>query len=196
MCGWSRPPTPSIPLGSRMPCQWMEVCSGSRFVTRMRTRSPSTASIVGPGVRAVVAPAVDGHAGRELLPDRLRGQMELLDAALHHEGKRGAVRSDDRLVGEAGAARRRRGRGPSGPIRGRLRRVLRVVVGLGASRRREDGGEAIEERGPTRGQRSPGQDPASSDHAHLPSRPAAVATFGSAGSDPPSARSSRARAIQ
>jgi hypothetical protein len=34
-----------------MPCQWMVVGSGSLFVTRIRTRSPSMASIVGPGVR-------------------------------------------------------------------------------------------------------------------------------------------------
>ena len=31
------------------PCQWMVVCSGSLLVTKMRTRSPSTTSMVGPG---------------------------------------------------------------------------------------------------------------------------------------------------
>src|SRR5260370_36508130 len=49
MCGWVTPPTPSIPFGSNMPCQWTVVCSGSLLVTKMRTLSPSTASIVGPG---------------------------------------------------------------------------------------------------------------------------------------------------
>ena len=33
-----------------MPCQWTLVCSGSLLVTKMRTRSPSTTSIVGPGL--------------------------------------------------------------------------------------------------------------------------------------------------
>jgi hypothetical protein len=49
ICGWVRPPTPSIPFGSSTPCQWMVVCSGSLLVTKMRTLSPSTHSIVGPG---------------------------------------------------------------------------------------------------------------------------------------------------
>ncbi len=33
-----------------MPCQCTVVCSGSLLVTKMRTLSPSTASMVGPGV--------------------------------------------------------------------------------------------------------------------------------------------------
>src|SRR5262249_61905857 len=49
MCGCVTPPPPSIPFGSNMPCQWTVVCSGSLLVTKMRTLSPSTASIVGPG---------------------------------------------------------------------------------------------------------------------------------------------------
>jgi len=49
MWGWVSPATPSMPLGSSTPCQWMEVCSGSRLVTKMRTLSPSTHSMVGPG---------------------------------------------------------------------------------------------------------------------------------------------------
>ena len=31
-----------------MPCQWIVVCSGSLFVTKMRTRSPSTAAAAQP----------------------------------------------------------------------------------------------------------------------------------------------------
>ena len=50
MCGWVSPATPSIPFGKRAPCQCALVRSGSLLVRRMRTRSPSTASIVGPGV--------------------------------------------------------------------------------------------------------------------------------------------------
>ena len=38
-----------MPLGSSRPCQWMVVCSGSLLVTKMRTLSPSIASMVGPG---------------------------------------------------------------------------------------------------------------------------------------------------
>lgn len=42
--GWLSPPTPSIPLGRKILSQSMVVCSGRRLVTRLRTRSPSTAS--------------------------------------------------------------------------------------------------------------------------------------------------------
>ena len=48
--GCVRPVTPSMPLGRRWPCQCMLVTSGSRLVTNRRTRSPSTTSIVGPGL--------------------------------------------------------------------------------------------------------------------------------------------------
>jgi len=37
------------PKSARWPCQWIDVRSGSLLVTKMRTRSPSTTSIVGPG---------------------------------------------------------------------------------------------------------------------------------------------------
>ena len=50
MCGWVSPATPSMPLGKRWPCQCTLVCSGRRLVTKMRTRSPSTTSMVGPGL--------------------------------------------------------------------------------------------------------------------------------------------------
>ena len=46
---WLTPDTPSIPLGRIWPCQCTLVCSGSLLVTKMRTRSPSTTSMVGPG---------------------------------------------------------------------------------------------------------------------------------------------------
>jgi hypothetical protein len=45
---WLNPPTPSMPFGNRTPCQWMVVGAPSLFVTKMRTRSPSTASMTGP----------------------------------------------------------------------------------------------------------------------------------------------------
>ena len=48
--GCVSPATPSIPDGSRMPCQWIVVTSGSLLVTKILIRSPSTASIVGPGL--------------------------------------------------------------------------------------------------------------------------------------------------
>jgi FtsP/CotA-like multicopper oxidase with cupredoxin domain len=42
--------TNKLPEGSRMPCQCTVCSSPSLFVTKMRTRSPSTTSIVGPGL--------------------------------------------------------------------------------------------------------------------------------------------------
>ena len=48
--GWFMPLMPSNPFGRSMPCQCTEVASGRRLVTNSRTRSPSTASRVGPGV--------------------------------------------------------------------------------------------------------------------------------------------------
>jgi hypothetical protein len=44
------PGTPSIAIGTSRPCQCIEVDSGRLLWTMMRTRSPSTASIVGPGM--------------------------------------------------------------------------------------------------------------------------------------------------
>ena len=43
------PGTPSMAAGSTSPCQWIEVSSASRLVTRMRTRSPSRQCSTGPG---------------------------------------------------------------------------------------------------------------------------------------------------
>ena len=91
-----------MPLGRRWPCQWMLVCSGSLLVTKMRTRSPSTTSIVGPGRLAVVAPQVRLEAGRHLAHHRLGDQVELLDAVVHAPGQRPAVERDHRVVGAAG----------------------------------------------------------------------------------------------
>ena len=84
--------------GRSMPCQWIVVCSGSWLVTKMRTRSPSTASIVGPGTLAVVAPEVRLHAGRDLAHDRLGDQVELLPAVVHPPRQRPAVQRDHRVV--------------------------------------------------------------------------------------------------
>ena len=75
-----------MPFGRRMPCQWIVVCSGSLLVTKMRTLSPSTASIVGPGRLAVVAPQVRVHAGRDLAHDRLGDEMELLPVPVLRQG--------------------------------------------------------------------------------------------------------------
>jgi hypothetical protein len=41
--------TPSIPFGTRTPCQWTVVACGSRFSNRTRTVSPSRTLNVGPG---------------------------------------------------------------------------------------------------------------------------------------------------
>ena len=101
MCGWVRPATPSMPFGRSMPCQWMLVCSGSLLVTKMRTRSPSTASIVGPGRLAVVAPQMRLHAGRELAHDRLGDEVELLPTSFMRQGSVQPFERDDRLVVQA-----------------------------------------------------------------------------------------------
>ena len=74
MCGCVRPPTPSMPLGTRCPCQCTVVCSGSLLVTKMRTRSPSTTSMVGPGsgrCSPTGAPScrAPSRAGRARRPD-------------------------------------------------------------------------------------------------------------------------------
>ena len=45
----SRPATPSIAFGTRTPCQWTVVSTGSRLVKRTRRRSPTAACRIGPG---------------------------------------------------------------------------------------------------------------------------------------------------
>jgi hypothetical protein len=40
---------PSISAGTRNPCQWITVASGSSFVNRTTIDSPTRASMVGPG---------------------------------------------------------------------------------------------------------------------------------------------------
>jgi hypothetical protein len=47
--GWVMYGTPSIPFGVFSPCQWIDVLSGSSFVTTKRTLSPSVTRISGPG---------------------------------------------------------------------------------------------------------------------------------------------------
>ena len=76
----------------------------------MRTRSPSTTSIVGPGRLAVVAPQVRLHAGRHLAHHRLGDEVELLAAVVHAPGQRPAVERDHRVVGPAAAGQQRRHR--------------------------------------------------------------------------------------
>ena len=107
MCGCVRPPTPSMPFGSRMPCQWIVVCSGSLLVTKMRTRSPSTHSMVGPGRLAVVAPQVAPSCrARARARTGSATRWNSLPAVVHAPRQRPAVQRDDRVVGPAG----RRGR--------------------------------------------------------------------------------------
>jgi len=42
--------TPSMLLGTRIPCQWMLVGSGSSFLKITRIRSPWVTRIMGPGI--------------------------------------------------------------------------------------------------------------------------------------------------
>ena len=64
----------------------------------MRTLSPSTASMVGPGDCAVVAPEMRLHAGRDLAHHRLGDEMEFLPVAVHAPRQRPAVERHHRLV--------------------------------------------------------------------------------------------------
>src|SRR6516164_1897978 len=97
MCGWVRPPTPSMPFGTSMPCQCTLVCSGSLLVTKMRTLSPD-AFDGRAGRLAIVAPQMRGHAGCEFALHRLGYQMEFLPVAVSTPGQRPTVQGDDRLV--------------------------------------------------------------------------------------------------
>jgi hypothetical protein len=90
-----------MPLGKRCPCQWMLVCSGSLLVTKMRTRSPSTTSIVGPWALAVVAPEMGLEARRHFANHGFGHQMEFLDALVHAPRQGPAVEGDHRVVGAA-----------------------------------------------------------------------------------------------
>ena len=51
------PGTPSILLGSTMPCQWTAVPIGRWLVTMTRTLSPSMTRMVGPGTVPLKAKA-------------------------------------------------------------------------------------------------------------------------------------------
>src|SRR5882762_1823603 len=55
----------------------------------------------GAGARAVVAPEVGLHAGRELAHDGLSDEVELLDAVPYAPGKRPTIERGDRVVGAA-----------------------------------------------------------------------------------------------
>src|SRR3954451_19916841 len=46
---WVMYGTPSMALGTSMPCQWTVVDCGSSFLTTMETLSPSLTLITGPG---------------------------------------------------------------------------------------------------------------------------------------------------
>jgi hypothetical protein len=72
---WVRPPTPSMPFGSRTPCQWTCVL-GSLLVTKIRTLSPSTGH-AGPGLWRC-SPKF-AYTGR-LADDGLSDEMKFLDA--------------------------------------------------------------------------------------------------------------------
>lgn len=61
------PGTPSIWNGRRMPCQWIEVGSRRRLVTRRVTVSPSRQRSVGPGSMPLMVVAMAG------LPVKLTG---------------------------------------------------------------------------------------------------------------------------
>jgi hypothetical protein len=56
-----RPGTPSIALGSRMPCQWIELGSSRPLVTLSVTVSPSRQRKVGAGTWPLTAIAVRGR---------------------------------------------------------------------------------------------------------------------------------------
>ena len=98
MCGWVEAADAVHAVRQELAVPVHAVCSGSLLVTKMRTWSPSTASIVGPGRLAVVAPQMRLHAGRELAHDRLGDEVELLPVAVHAPGQRPAVERDDGLI--------------------------------------------------------------------------------------------------
>ena len=53
-----------------------------------------------PGRLPVVTPGVHDHAGSDFVPAGFNGEPEHLDAVLHREGQRAAVRRDHRRVGQ------------------------------------------------------------------------------------------------
>ena len=83
----------------------MPVDSGSSLWTQIRTRSPWSTSMVGPGHRVVEAPDVDVQVGQELAPGVAAIEVEFLDAVDHLPGE---------LLGQVGNdhARRRFAGGP------------------------------------------------------------------------------------
>ena len=63
MMGFCIAIVPSIAAGRRMPCQWIVVGSGSEFLNLMMTRSPTFASMNGPGTEpSYVHTGVGGDA--------------------------------------------------------------------------------------------------------------------------------------
>src|SRR5579859_278088 len=59
MPGKDRPGMPSIAVGRRMPCQWIEVGTVRRLVTEIVTVSPSRHRRIGPGTLPLSAVAID-----------------------------------------------------------------------------------------------------------------------------------------
>lgn len=57
MAFWATPGTPPCELGTPIPCQWIVISSGRRFVKRIRTRSPLATRMVGPGTMPLYAQA-------------------------------------------------------------------------------------------------------------------------------------------
>ena len=123
---------------------------------------------------AVVAPAVDDHAGGEFFFDGFGGEAEGFAAILHGEGQRGAVEGDD---GRGGGWRRRW-----------------CIGSWGIGARGE--AEALEERGAGGDDGGGGEHHFASGHHGLSPMEGWVVGEMGGGSWPPTARSSWARAIQ
>ena len=58
--GWVMCGTPSMPFGTRTPCQWIVVSCGSWFVNFTRSVSPRRTRIVGPGTVPLYAQTRSG----------------------------------------------------------------------------------------------------------------------------------------
>ena len=83
--------------GISRPCQWMPVDSGSSLWTTIRTRSPCTASIVGPGIVPLKPQTSMYSPGRNSRLDGHAVEVEFLDAVDHRPGQfLGEVGHDDR----------------------------------------------------------------------------------------------------
>ena len=68
IASWVRLITPSMALGTSIPCQWTVVGSGSSLWTTTRTLSPSFTSMVGPGMVPSFGLALPGIPGMSFAP--------------------------------------------------------------------------------------------------------------------------------